>query len=80
MELAEVRTRRALSVRALASLANVSARTIYGIEHGQVMPTLATIRKLSRALEIEPVEVDEFRAVIERILGKDMGRAALVGS
>jgi DNA-binding XRE family transcriptional regulator len=77
MKLVEARARRALSVRELSKQARVAARTIYAIEHGEVSPSLATIRKLSAVLGIEPVDVDEFRVTIERIVGGEMGRAAL---
>ena len=71
MRLVEIRATRAISVRQLARLARVSPHTIHGIERGQVAPMLVTIRKLSDALGVEPIEVDEFRAVIERIIRGD---------
>jgi transcriptional regulator with XRE-family HTH domain len=77
MKLVEARVRRALSVRELSRQAGVSARTIYAIEHGEVSPSLSTIRKLSNVLGLEPIEVDEFRMTIERIVGEEMGSAAL---
>jgi transcriptional regulator with XRE-family HTH domain len=72
MKLVEVRASRALSIRELAKLAGVAPGTVYGIEHGEVIPTLSTIRKLAAVLELEPSEVDEFRVAIERtIRGKE---------
>lgn len=68
MKLVEVRANRALSIRELANLAGVAARTVYGIERGEVVPTLSTIRKLADALGVEPSEVDEFRVAIERTI------------
>ena len=78
MKLVELRATRALSVRELARLAVVAPRTIYGIEHGEVVPTLSTIRKLAETLGVEPVEVDEFRVTIERtIRGKETALASV---
>jgi transcriptional regulator with XRE-family HTH domain len=68
MKLVEARATKALSIRHLARLSGVAARTIYGIEHGQVVPMLPTIYKLAEALGIEPIEVDEFRVAIERTI------------
>jgi transcriptional regulator with XRE-family HTH domain len=68
MKLVEVRADRLLTVRELARKAGVEPRTIYTIEKGLTVPTLATVRKLSEALEIDPKEVDEFRAAIERTI------------
>jgi transcriptional regulator with XRE-family HTH domain len=76
MKLVEARATKALSVRALANVAGVAARTIHGIERGEVVPTLSTIRKLADALGVEPVQVDEFRVAIEKtIRGKGMALA-----
>jgi transcriptional regulator with XRE-family HTH domain len=78
MKLVETRANRALSIRELAKLARVAPRTIYGIEHGEAVPTLSTIRKLADALGVEPLEVDEFRAAIERtIRGKETALASV---
>ena len=65
MRLVELRTKRLLSIRALAQKAEVSQRTVHTVERGLTKPTLETVRKLSEALEIDPCEVDEFRAAIE---------------
>ena len=63
--LREVRARRLLSVRALADLAGVSKTTIQLVEAGQRAPHYGTIRKLAAALEVDPLEITEFRAAIE---------------
>ncbi len=65
MRLVELRAKRLLSIRALAQKAEVSQRTVHTVERGLTKPTLETVRKLSEALEIDPREVDEFRAAIE---------------
>jgi transcriptional regulator with XRE-family HTH domain len=77
MKLVEIRANRALSIRDLAKLASVAPRTIYGIEHGDVVPTLATVRKLAEALGVEPITVDEFRVAIARTIeGKEAALAS----
>jgi transcriptional regulator with XRE-family HTH domain len=63
--LREERLRALLSIRQLARKASVSPTTIYLLESGQHSPQLLTIYKLSRALGVEPTEIDEFRAAIE---------------
>ena len=70
--LREIRVRRLLSMRQLAQEAEVAPTTVYLIEAGQRLPHYATMRKLAAALEVEPSEVDEFRAAMEAALeGKD---------
>ena len=63
--LREVRVRRLLSMRQLAKVAGVAPTTVYLIEAGQRLPHFETMRKLAAALEVEPDEVDEFRAAME---------------
>jgi transcriptional regulator with XRE-family HTH domain len=63
--LREARLRALLSIRQLARKASVSPTTIYLLESGQHSPQLLTIYKLSRALGVEPAEIDEFRSAIE---------------
>lgn len=64
--LKEHRLTRGLSHRALGELAGVSNKTLSDIELGKVIPKLRTIRRICDAFEIEPMEVVEFRAAIER--------------
>jgi transcriptional regulator with XRE-family HTH domain len=73
MNLAAARRRRLWSIRELAQRAGVSPRTINTIELGRTTPSLSTVRKLSEALGIDPLEVDEFKDVI---LGKAMALAS----
>jgi len=61
----EVRRRAFLPVRDLAEKAGVSSRTVMDIEHGRTAPQLRTIKKLAEALEVDPLTVEEFAAVIE---------------
>ena len=63
--LREVRIRRLLSLRELAKRANVAQRTIVEAEAGRQVPQPRTMRKLAEALDMDPMEVDEFRAAIE---------------
>ena len=70
--LRELRIRRLFSLRALAKRADVAQRTIVEAEAGRRVPQLGTMRKIAAALEVDPLEVDEFRAAIEdAIEGKE---------
>jgi transcriptional regulator with XRE-family HTH domain len=62
--LREARLQALLSMRQLARSAGVSPTTIYLLERGQQSPHLLTIYKLSRALGVEPAEIDEFRSAV----------------
>ena len=64
--LREARLQALLSMRQLARRAGVSPTTIQLLESGQHSPQLLTIYKLSRALGIEPAEIDEFRRAMGR--------------
>ncbi len=64
------RALRLLSTRALAEKAGTSNKTIVQIENGKQLPTFRTMKRLSAALEVDPLEIAEFAAAIgER--GKD---------
>jgi transcriptional regulator with XRE-family HTH domain len=57
-KLRRLRRERAWSIRELSERAGVSTETIYSLEHGRrgwAWPR--TIRKLARALEVEPREL-----------------------
>jgi len=70
--LRELRIRRLFSLRALAKRADVAQRTIVEAEAGRRVPQLGTMRKIAAALEVDPLEVDEFRTAIEdAIEGKE---------
>jgi DNA-binding XRE family transcriptional regulator len=63
---------RLLSVAELAEKAGINRTTLYSVESGARQPTMETVRKLCVALGIEnPMEIDEFAAIIAR--GKDPG-------
>jgi DNA-binding XRE family transcriptional regulator len=66
--LREVRIRRLLSVRELAKRAEVAQRTIVEAEAGRQVPHLKTMRKLAGALDVDAMDVDEFRTAIEAAL------------
>jgi transcriptional regulator with XRE-family HTH domain len=72
MKLSEVRRSRLLSMRELGEQAGVAVTTVNNIEMGYITPHLSTIRKLARALEIDPQEVEEFEAAIR---GKEIALA-----
>jgi transcriptional regulator with XRE-family HTH domain len=65
--LKEARAERLFTVRALAERAGVAPSTVYLIENGHSVPRFDAIRKLSAALGVEPIEVTEFAAAIERV-------------
>ncbi len=56
-KLREVRTRRLLTQDELADKAEVSQSTIANIERDNAEPQFRTIRKLAKALDIEPTEL-----------------------
>ncbi len=66
MTLKAHRASRLLTVRALAEQADVTTKTITDIEHGRVMPQFGTMKKIAATLGVEPTEVTEFAATIER--------------
>jgi len=53
-KLKEVRTRRLLTQEELAEKARVSASTIVHVERNQQEPHFRTIRKLAKALDVDP--------------------------
>ena len=64
MTLKRARTARLLTVRDLAAAAGVSTHTVHEVETGKRPPRFGTIKRLSAALEVDPAEVAEFRAVL----------------
>ena len=72
--LAEARRHRVLSVRKLAEASGLSPTTIYYIEHGRTVPSFRAIRDLSAALDVDPLDIAEFAAVIEGT-GAGQGKA-----
>ena len=55
--LRELRRERALALRELGELSNVSLQTIWRIEAGRQGAHPRTIRKLAQALGVEPAEL-----------------------
>jgi transcriptional regulator with XRE-family HTH domain len=55
-KLKEIRTRRFLTQEELAEEAGVSHSTIVNIERNHAEPQFRTIRKLAKALDIDPSE------------------------
>jgi transcriptional regulator with XRE-family HTH domain len=64
MRLVAARRTRLWSIRELAGRAGVATRTLNDIELGRTKPSLGTIRRLSEALGMDPLEIDEFRQAI----------------
>jgi DNA-binding XRE family transcriptional regulator len=61
-----LRRRQLLSQRDLARKAGVTASTIYLIETGRTEPRLKIMRLICDALNVSPMEIDEFRDSLER--------------
>ncbi len=55
--LAELREQRALTLRELSAMSGVATDTINQIELGHRMPRPSTLRKLAKALGVEPQEL-----------------------
>jgi transcriptional regulator with XRE-family HTH domain len=55
--LRELRRRRVLTLEELAEKAGVGRNTIWRLEHGVMGAQPRTIRKLAKALEVEPEEL-----------------------
>jgi transcriptional regulator with XRE-family HTH domain len=55
--LRELRRRRVLSLEELAEKAGVGRNTIWRLEHGVMGAQPRTIRKLAKALDVEPEEL-----------------------
>ena len=68
MRLRELRVRKLYSIRGLARAAQVSEKSIRAVEAGQWRPSLATIRKLSQVLEVDPMDVNEFEEAMLRAM------------
>jgi transcriptional regulator with XRE-family HTH domain len=56
-KLKEIRIQRLLTQEELAEKAGVSAATVVNVERNNQEPHFRTIRKLAKALEIEPTEL-----------------------
>lgn len=64
--LREERAHRLMTTRQLADKARVALSTLTLIENGHTTPRTKVIRQIVGALGVEPLEVDEFRAAIEK--------------
>ncbi len=56
-KLKEIRTKRLLTQEELAEKADVSAATVVNIERNNQEPHFRTIRKLAKALDVDPTEL-----------------------
>ena len=66
MRLRELRVKKLLTAGQLAEKSGVSGAAIFKLERGEHSPSLATIKKLSEALGVNPEEVEEFKAAIDK--------------
>ncbi len=57
--LKNLRTRRALTQRELAERAGISTNALNRLELDKAEPHMSTLRKLARALDIDPTELVE---------------------
>ena len=64
--LREWRAVKLMTIRDLASKANVANQTIVQIEHGRISPRLSTMRRISEALDVDAIDVEEFEQAIQR--------------
>ncbi len=55
--LRELRRRRVLTLEELANKAGVGRNTVWRLEHGMMGAQPRTIRKLAKALDVEPEEL-----------------------
>ena len=62
VKLKELRRRRVLTLEELAEKADVGRNTIWRLEHGVMGAQPRTIRKLAKALDVEPEELVRMEA------------------
>ncbi len=62
--LRQARVARMLTIRALAVAAGCSSTTVHEVETGKRVPRFDTIRRLSRAVGVEPINIVEFRQAL----------------
>jgi transcriptional regulator with XRE-family HTH domain len=55
--LRDLRVRRALTQEELADRANVGSNTVARLERNESEPHMSTLRKLARALDVDPAEL-----------------------
>ena len=65
VRLARARTLRGYSIDGLAAAAKVTHQTIVNLEHGRTKrPHPATMKAIADALQVDPLDVDEFRVTL----------------
>jgi transcriptional regulator with XRE-family HTH domain len=60
------RTQQLLSIRDLAIAAGITPKSLTDLEYGRRRPNFATMRRVSQALGVDPHEIAEFAATLER--------------
>jgi transcriptional regulator with XRE-family HTH domain len=63
--LAALRKQKLMTQRELATAAGVSLATVSYAESGLTKPKIFTIRKICKALGLQPRDVDEFRKALD---------------
>ena len=63
--LRDLRLGRGLTLRGLAAEAHVAYRSLVLIEQGHRQPSAQSIRRLSAALRVSPLEVTEFAMTLQ---------------
>lgn len=59
------RTDRLLSIRELATAADVTPKTLTDIEYGRRRPTYETMRSICQALNVDARDIVEFQAALD---------------
>lgn len=66
VRLKEARVKKLLSAARLAKASGVSVATIHALEQGKWLPSLLTVKLLSETIGINPEDVDEFKAAMDK--------------
>lgn len=74
-KLSEARRRKAVSMRELAAISGVGLTTIARTESGESIPRFSVIERLSRALDVNPLDIEEFYASLSGETKKEIAVA-----
>jgi len=55
-----------MTLRALARESGISESTLYHLERGDWLPSLKNAKRLAEVLQMDPMEIDEIRAAVEK--------------
>lgn len=73
LKLKEARLKRFMTIRDLATAADVSTRTIVLAESGRSVPYFSTAKKIADALGVNAMDIEEF---VARVEGEVSGKTA----